>query len=275
MVSFLLFLHHGFVFAESVCLIYTSNINAALQNCACGPNPLGGVGRVKQVIDQIKREKERVIVIDGGDYFNSYPYRPLNQVMLESLDIINFDLMVPGEQEFIEGKDFFNKFFEKNRDKIILTNQISDFRHKKIFKRENFDLNIYAFLSPAVFDYIQKPDFLCLSEDLSIEDPLSSDRNFDILVLHGTKEEAQKIISKHPGFEVILLAHDQRRGTWNVEGTTIVGNGKDSEYISLIELKSGNKKKIEVRLIEINESISENTEIKYLIDKFNNHASNN
>ena len=87
--------------ADELYIIYTSNINGTIENCGCGSDPLGGIDRVKSFIDKFETENKNIYIIDGGDYFNSYPYPTLNDAMSNALFLINYDCIVPGSG----GKD--------------------------------------------------------------------------------------------------------------------------------------------------------------------------
>ena len=61
----ILLLHTGLK-ADVFYLIYTSNVNGAIENCGCGSEPLGGLNRVNTVIKQFKQDHDNVFVVDGG-----------------------------------------------------------------------------------------------------------------------------------------------------------------------------------------------------------------
>jgi len=257
--------------ADEFYIIYTSNINGMIENCGCGSDPLGGLNRVKSVIEQFKKEHENVFVVDGGDYFNSYPYPSLNDAMYKALRLMNYDCIVPGDQEFVEGQDFYSTYISDLKQKVVLSN--SGFEYQQNFKK-TIGLNrliIYGYLSPYVFNFVEKPDDLILSIFVR-EEPHQVEKNlFQIAVIHGYLSNAEQFAIEHSAINLILLAHDQRKGIWDKNGIMIVGNGKDSEYISIIKITKNNTWDISVDQKKISEEIPEDEEISNLISEYKNN----
>lgn len=254
--------------AEDFYIIYTSNINGTIENCGCGSEPLGGLGRIKSVIEQFKKEHENVFLIDGGDYFNSYPYPALNQAMYKAMILLDYDCVVPGDQAFVEGKKFYNEYVSGMKDKIILSNDGPEYKRKIKTIIGSNHLEIYAFLSPDVFDFIKKPEYLKLSNIADVKLERSTDSIFRIAIIHGKFDTAEQFASENSSLDLVLLAHDQQKGIWNTNRTMIIGNGKDSEYISIIQIKKGTPWEITVNQKKISEEISEDEQISKLIDEY-------
>jgi 2',3'-cyclic-nucleotide 2'-phosphodiesterase (5'-nucleotidase family) len=254
--------------AEEFYIIYTSNINGAIENCGCGTEPLGGLGRVKSVIDQFRKENTNVLLIDGGDYFNSYPYRSLNEAMYKALILMDYDCIVPGDQEFVEDKKFFYKYASTMKDKILLSNGGSEYNRKlEIF----FGLNpviIYGYLFPNAFDFIEKPDYLNLLNVEKTKPERATKNEFQIVILHSYFDTAEQFYVENNSIDLILLAHDQQRGVWNRNNSIIIGNGKDSEYISIIKIEKGSPWDITVKQQKISEDLPEDDQMTNLIKDY-------
>jgi 2',3'-cyclic-nucleotide 2'-phosphodiesterase (5'-nucleotidase family) len=60
--------------------------------------------------------------------------------------------------------------------------------------------------------------------------------SFDIVVFHGYLNEALALAETNPGIELVLLGHDQYSDTMVQQGTTIMGAGRDAEYVVLLEV---------------------------------------
>jgi len=256
--------------AEEFYIIYTSNINGAIENCGCGEEPLGGLGRVKSVIDKFKKENRNVFLIDGGDYFNSYPYRSLNEAMYKALILMDYDCIVPGDQEFVEDKIFFSTYALNFKDKILLSNGGSEYNRKF---ETTFGLNrvtIYGYLFPNAFDFIEKPDYLSLSNVVNNKRERKTDDEFKIVIIHSYFNTAEQFYYENTSVDLILLAHDQQRGVWHKDKSIIIANGKDSEYISIIKIEKGSPWDITVNQQKISEELPEDGQISNLIDDIKN-----
>lgn len=264
---FILLLQAGLK-ADDFYIIYTSNVNGSIENCGCGSDPLGGLNRVKSVIEKFKEEHENVLVVDGGDFFNSYPYPSLNDAMYKALRLINYDCVVPGDQEMVEGSEFFSTYISELKQKVVLSN--SGIEYQQVFEK-SFGINhlmVYGYLSPDVFDFIEKPEDLKLSIFMG-EKPHKAENNlFRIAVIHGYLSNAEQFAIENSNINLILLAHDQRKGIWDKNGVIIVGNGKDSEYISVIKVTNSDKWDLSVDQKKISEKIPEDKDIYNLIREY-------
>ncbi len=264
---FLVFLFTGDVSAGTLQIVFTSNINGALQNCGCGVEPLGGIGRIKTVLDSIRKVNKDVLLIDGGDFLNSYPYPNLNSKMLQSIHKMDYDVIVPGDHEFVEGYDFFKKIYTELNNAVLISNQEPTGAEKQ-FAYPGLRVAVSGFVAPAVFENIDRPESFTLINPDKSEMPVNSDTFFNILVFHGDKRDAAKIAEKHPGIDLILLGHDHFKGVQQIGDAVIVGNGRDSEYFSLITVETFSPNKVQTRHIKVIPTIPEDKGIKKIIDAF-------
>jgi 2',3'-cyclic-nucleotide 2'-phosphodiesterase (5'-nucleotidase family) len=258
-------------YAEDIYILYTSNTNGMIENCGCGADPLGGIARVKSFIDQFRQEHLHVFVIDGGDYFNSYPFPELNEAMFSAFILMHYDFIVPGDQAFVEGEDFFSKYVSNLGERLILTNARSGFETEMIKKYGSYQIQIYGYLSPYVFDFIPEPEFPSLTNFVEAKPEPAEFKEFQIAVIHGYRSNAEQFAVENPSVRLILLGHDQRKGIWEKNQATIIGNGKDSEYISVIKLAPENNWNISVEQQKIHEDLPEDKQIVRIIESYKNN----
>ena len=258
--------------AAPLYLIYTSNINGFLQNCGCGTEPLGGISRIKYLIDTFKTKHPDVLLIDGGDYFNSYPFPALNEAMFKVLKLMDYDVLVPGDQEFVEGSLFFGRLSKNYGDNFLLTNANSDFSKVSYHQIAQQKVVFYGLLSEKVFEFIDKPADLLLSSLFSLPRENKMTRGLHVVVIHGYLSDAQIFAQKFNDIDLILIAHDQHRGIWKTSETTIIGNGSDSEYISVIQADYDQQWKISVDQIKISERMPEDKDVLEIIENYTKQA---
>ena len=252
---------------ESLYIIFTSNINGNIENCGCGPDPLGGVARLKTVVDDFRQKHKNVLVIDGGDFFNSYSFVTLNNAMASSLKSINYDILVPGDQEFVEGFKWFESLPEELKNKIILSNSNNFKNQIKNMKVAGHKLSIQSYLSPSSFRFIKQPQSLYLSTDIEIF--VKDKRELNIFIFHGTLNEAKNYADKKEFPDIILLGHDQQEKDWQYKNTKIISGGRDLESLAIIEINNLNSEfKYSISRLRIDESIPENGEIKKYINEY-------
>jgi 2',3'-cyclic-nucleotide 2'-phosphodiesterase (5'-nucleotidase family) len=176
--------------------------------------------------------------------------------------------MIPGDQEFVEGVEFYNRLKTKLSDNFLISNSREN--ELKIYQKSFADarINIRGILSPESFEFIKLTSNLSLSTEVNnIIKPTKKDE-LNIVIYHGTSDSAQSFAAKNQSVDLILLGHDQRKGVWENNNCTIVGNGKDSEYISVIQIEKKSDWNFNVKQIEISEQIPEDKEILKIIERF-------
>jgi 2',3'-cyclic-nucleotide 2'-phosphodiesterase (5'-nucleotidase family) len=266
-------LMHSSSFAQNDTLyvIYTANISGALESCDCGKEPLGGVGRIKTFIDQWKTRHPNTVCIDGGDYFNSYPYNELNTAMARALKILDYDIVLPGDQAFIEGKSFYTDLVSHHGSSWLISNMKETRGRTVSLRRGQTKIEVSSYLSEAAFEFVIKPDFVqFLDLNQAFDQDYDTDQiAFRIMIVHGTFEEAQQIVKNLKWIDLILLAHAQERGHDNSSGTSIISAGKGGEYVCLVTVtQSVQQWEISVDFVKIIEGIAVDPLIQPIIDQY-------
>ena len=254
--------------AGVVRILFTANINGTLENCGCGEEPLGGLGRIKTFADSYRKEHRDVLLIDGGDFFNSYPFPALNQAMLSGLEQCAYDVIVPGDQAFIEGKDFYQTISKTMNGKILLSDGGEKVTPLRKIKKGDVTVVLSGILSPDAFEFIQKPSWLNLQNPGKINSKSKKEGELRITIFHGPRAAAESYLATHQQIDLLLLAHDQHQGVWKVNGVVMVASGKDAEYVSVIEANYQNGWKIKAEQLAMSDDYPESLEILDIIEAF-------
>ncbi len=256
-------------------ILYTANINAMLQNCGCGTIPLGGLDRIKTFVDSFRTVNPGTIVLDGGDFLNSYPFPELNRATLEAMHLIGYDLIVPGDQEFLAGQEIFHQLGRYFGGKMLLSNvQLPEYPDvRAVFKRNH--LRISALVTRDCLGFIPVPDRPRVIRDWQEVKSLPHDPDtFEILVFHGMLSDLRtKMGDASAGYDLILLAHDQMTGTATLSGIPVVGAGKDGEQI--VSITFGERPEPEIRYIKISENITPDPDIVRISKQFDQLSGGN
>jgi 2',3'-cyclic-nucleotide 2'-phosphodiesterase (5'-nucleotidase family) len=255
---------------DTLYVLFTANINGALENCDCGKEPLGGVGRIKTFIDQWKEQYPNTIAIDGGDYYNSYPHIELNTAMARAQKMLDYDILLSGDQAFIEGKSFYSDVMNYQNSRLLISNMKGEVKRTYSFKRGQTEIEVGSYLSEAAFEFITKPEFITLLDfNRTFKNSETTDQTLRIMVLHGFAEEAQEIAQNFPWIDLILLAHSQERNLENSYGTSIISVGKGGEYVGVITVLAKQVQwEISVEFRKINEKIPVDPQIQTIIDEY-------
>ena len=251
-----------------VYIAFTANINGALQNCNCGPEPLGGIDRLKTFLDEFKRTNKHSLIIDGGDMLNSYPYPDLNNAVVQAIELLPYDIIVPGDQEFIENKAFTRSFFNTFKAKILLSNSDMIGHGQRLFKFPGISISVSAILAPEVFTFIAKPDTLALRSVEFQKGHEEASGVFRILVYHGRLKDLVPLITDNT-VDLVLLAHEQLSEITEIHGIEVIGLSRDAESVAVIHLMNNSGKVVaNVDYHAINLELPSDQAITDLIGKF-------
>jgi 2',3'-cyclic-nucleotide 2'-phosphodiesterase (5'-nucleotidase family) len=231
----ILLLSNVVLYSEDACILFTANINGNLENCNCGPNSTRGIGRIKTFFSEFCKEYSNTIIVDGGDYFNPYSSKELNSTMLQALHFMEYNLLVPGDQEFIEGMDFFLNYQKQMKGKILASNLNLNTGSHFIFTINKIDIIFYGFLSGDAFDLIKMPEKMECHPFFKIKQNRKKGA-IQIVVYHGEFNRAKDILQDNGWIDLILLGHEQYTGSLKLNHQLIIGGGKDSEGVTIIKI---------------------------------------
>ncbi|MBI3544861.1 MAG: metallophosphoesterase, partial [Deltaproteobacteria bacterium] len=120
---------HGPDFIPGVSIVYTANIDGEIEPCGCRSNPTGGIDRrYNFLLEKVPGEK---LSIDSGDlFYQSAPVPPFLEkqwnyqarVLLKATNALGVEAMTPGELDFANGLDAFQKLAAEARFKILSAN---------------------------------------------------------------------------------------------------------------------------------------------------------
>jgi nitrate/TMAO reductase-like tetraheme cytochrome c subunit len=220
--------------SNHIYIFYTSNINGSWEDCGCYGYKMGGLARVKTVVDEYREKNQNVYLIDTGDSFTSFDYPEKNKAMLELMREIGYDFIPQADQE-------------------LATNSISHINFNT--KHELFDF----YLSPEVF----KTD----SSNKKFYHNISSLSNSPFLIFHGDSTSFIKGKSYFKEKKYIFLSHSHDYINSKVGSHILMQAGFDLEFLGLLTLDE-NYNFINNKLIQLDTTIIENSEVLRKIDSF-------
>jgi len=258
-------------------ILYYANLNGNIENCNCGEPPLGGLDRISTVIKRYREKNPELIVIDGGDTFNTYSFPELNTAIVKAYQVIKPDIWLLSEQELIEGDLFLADAVRKVEAEIISTNySFKNIQSKKTkkYSLHKKNVHIYGFLQPGLFRIhsdktkIEQAQFKQFLRVLKKEE-------YNILIFHGETDLLENNSDQFQDFDLILTAHMQNDNRNTESKPAIIGAGTDGENIIHISLhKSGNGIIITVEQIAIGLDIESDQKIQQFIQDYKNNQDN-
>ncbi len=222
-------------------ILFTANINGNIENCWCGENPLGGLDRIASIIQSWRQKDTPSLFIDGGDRLNTYRFPELNRTVLHIYKRLQPDLMILGDQEFVEGIDFLNTFITKDAPPNLASNIHYDGLQKLSVYRKKLDnrvsIQVLAYLAPESFNFIEKPKALNFKEaPFKNEYRRANEHDLNLLVYHGPEEALNKRLKLYPEFDCVLVAHKQRLAWQSEGGTARLYGGADGQHVNIVHV---------------------------------------
>ena len=256
----------GFIYSADIYIVFTANVNGILEDCHCGNEPLGGLARLKTFFSEFKQNHPNTLFIDGGDFFNPYKFTDLNQIMSELLYYLPYNILTPGDQEFVEGHPFFQAHLQRYQSIYLASN--CNFGQKRIERKiNNIPVTIVSYLSPLCFSFINKPEQIEIDTVLAV--PYAGQNTaLTVLIYHGETRYAEKFIHKSKEIDLVLMGHAQRLDSWKINETFFVGGGLDTELVMIIAASINNAGwQFDVTSRRMDQSVTENDQVKKIIEQ--------
>lgn len=257
-------------------ILFVANVNGAIENCDCGNPPLGGLPKIQTIIENQKSICSYSYFIDGGDFFNTYPYPLLNEAVVDIYKSMNFTFITLGDQEWIDSDKLDKKIIVDLKDKIIASNiDIDDIQLNKygtIELKDGTKAKVLSYFDDKSFYTSEDKKLIQFNNDqfVSVYESILAETDLVILIFHGINHSLEWIKRQFPKINLILYAHEQSNVKVISEKPAIVGGGADGEYIKQIKIyRNSNKYNFKVNDIPVSANINGDKKILTIIEKFN------
>ena len=106
-------------FAKEITILYTGSTHSMLYPCNCSIETDGGLSRRATLIKQLRKNNPNILVLDSGNFFagglmdeytqNTELNIKRTQDNLKAMELIKYDAVAVGEDEFNFGLDFLKE----------------------------------------------------------------------------------------------------------------------------------------------------------------------
>ncbi len=230
-------------------IVYTNNTNGILENCRCPERAYGALEKRAAFIDSVRKVHPDLLLLDSGDLLDIRPNALLHRYIIKAYGLMRYDAWTPGDQDFIEGIDFFRNQLLAMPGALVSSNlSISG---KPIGSRwirkviAGLSVGITGLSDPQCFRYL--PD--STAEDLSIESPeealeitlaaFTGECDLTILLSHAGFERDNVIAARFPEIDLIVGGHSQTilEQPEIVGKTMIVQAGEGGNRVGLLTIR--------------------------------------
>jgi len=220
-----------------VTILFGSNNEGVLVSCGCAGSPSGGFAKRQTIIDEMRRTRPSVLLVDAGDLFPEHPNAVKAKYLATALARAKYDALAVGVNEIETGLPLVRSMARDKKLPYICAN-LRDGAGNLIFPphviREVGGLRI------GLFAVIAEEALGNLSSDgrkgLKVEPPIEAARRevrdlagCDVVIAlsHQPFGATQTLAREAPGIRVIVSGHDETilRKPLEVGNTMIVAAG--------------------------------------------------
>lgn len=221
----------GILYAKDVTVIYSGQTHAMLYPCSCPIRQDGGIRRRATLIKELRKQYPGLLLLDCGNFTaggmldeytqNTHLDMQRSEVNYKALELMKYDAVGVGPDEFNFGKEFFLKYAKKTDPAYLSANLDSDKAVAYIVK--DCDGVKLAVIGLTGISAKQKAEGLKISQPDQVSGLVVRLKNEGaqvviILSTLGEKEDL-KLISKVKGIDIIFVG----QGPLKEESLTKVG----------------------------------------------------
>ncbi|MEA3312000.1 MAG: hypothetical protein U9Q76_07250 [candidate division WOR-3 bacterium] len=234
--------------AQEFSVFYIASANGTLSWCRCPEGPWGGLPRRASAIKELQDNESALLILDAGDLLAPFPSRVKDSVFVEAYSRIPLDAVAFGDQELIEGFDFFARRI-KDSLPMISANAYRD--GKRLLKPyivrevEGVKAVVTSLISRDAFLFYDESDL----DGVELNDPASELRSIlpelkeagevIILLSHLGLDAERKIAEEFPDIDIIISGHTPAYlpQPERVGSSFILGAGSDAKHFGLARFR--------------------------------------
>lgn len=263
--------------AQTLRLAYTANLNGNLEACNCGDENLGGMVRLASAVDSLRQKYPDLILVDSGDFLNTYLITKADRLMWFFMAELNFDAIGVGDQEYVEGRLFLLARQEQYPLRLLSQNirnartGKAEFPGFTIIHRQNLNIGIVSVIFPQCFDFIIEDSIRTLPVVQSLANllpQLMTKTDLLILLCHGDFGKTRALAQTFPEIPVLIAGHSQEKRETMLPGQLIVQPGVDGEYLGFLKItRTGGNWSFRNRFIPVDMTFGENRDFRLKVDE--------
>ena len=210
----------GTSYAKDITLIYTGETHGMIYPCNCPVEPDGGVARRATLVKQIRQLYPDALLFSTGGFFagglldqysqNAELDKQRSLVNLKAAELMKYDVVTIGDDEFNFGKDFLLDNIAKSNINFLSANIKADKIASYIIKEiGEIKIGITAVTTTEVSKKAEGLNILDPKEAVkrTVKELKARGANIIILLSHQGEEEDIKLIQEVKGIDVIITGH--------------------------------------------------------------------
>ncbi|MDP3732005.1 MAG: metallophosphatase [Candidatus Omnitrophota bacterium] len=215
--------------AKEITILYSGETHAMLYPCNCPIEPDGGIARRATLIKQLRRNNPNTLVLDSGGFFagglqdeytqNTALDMERTRVNLRAMELIKYDAVTIGDDEFNFGREFLQENIAKTNLVFLSCNISGTGRKPAIFApyiiKEVAGKKI-GIIGVTSLLAMQKANGLKFIEPkLAVKQAVSElkKNKADIIILlsHLGESEDLNLIKDVAGIDILIVGHSRAK----------------------------------------------------------------
>jgi len=210
-------------------LLHTNDLHSHFRPDDSALN-LGGLARIKTLVDRIRNEDPGALLVDGGDFSEGQIYYNLGAGVetMRMMDYIGYDAVVVGNHDWLNGPDVLIDAWKAAGPRMALLGanlDISAYARQNEFKKTVLPFVIkevkgvkVAFIGLSTYEFIYDKYFqpVKILSPFSIAKDLASRlkrKAADVVVVvsHNSTKQNAEVLEQASDVDLVVGAHDHRK----------------------------------------------------------------
>lgn len=209
---------------RKITIVYSAQAGGQIRSCNCTKFRYGGYGREATLLDQVRKEADALVIVEGGDFVSGSDTaqdKLKTSFAMDALGALKYSVMVPGEAEVRYAKTTSADLDSLSKVPVAEANVYEAGSDTSIVKKpyvickapkSGLRVAVIGILGPEV-----APRDFSGRINLDVKDPVETvtklapevrkEADFVLVVAHASPEESRAIAEKG-GVDMVLCTHD-------------------------------------------------------------------
>ena len=278
-----LFLTIGSLFAKDVTILYTGQTHAMLYPCSCPIQQDGGIGRRAALVKELRSKDPELLLLDCGNFtagglMDEYTQNVQldmlrSEVNYKALEIMQYDALGIGPDEFNFGKEFFLKNAKKTNPAYLSINLDADQVVPYVIKNSQ-GVKI-AIIGLTGLSAKQKAEGLKISAPSQISELIRRLKSAGVQVLIALSTQGEnedlKLISKIKCIDIVFVGDKplKEEALTKVDSTFILRPSWQGRKLGklTLKIKEGKLSDCQVEELTLSEKFSDDPDITAILPR--------
>ena len=191
---------------------------------------LGGIARIKTLVDRARAEDPAALLLDGGDFSEGQIYYNLGAGLetMRMMDHLGYDAIVVGNHDWLNGPDVLIDAWKAAAPRMALLGanlDPSEYKRQDEFNKVVLPYTIknvkgvrVALIGLSTYEFIYDKFFkpIRILSPFSIANDLASRlkrKNADVVIVisHNSTKQNTDVLKQAPDVDLVIGAHDHRK----------------------------------------------------------------